>query len=113
MSLQTGEIDYKPPPTTKRGLRLLSYNIQAGIDTRHYREYVTKGWKHLLPSRERVRNLNLIAEMLHCRPQESRPLTQVLMAKTAGNPFFLTRLLQTVTSNGLLHDLEGYEPSAL
>ena len=64
MSLQTGEIDYKPPPSTKRGLRLLSYNIQAGIDTRHYREYVTKGWKHLLPSRERVRNLNLIAEML-------------------------------------------------
>lgn len=48
-----------------RGLRLLSYNIQAGIDTRHYREYVTKGWKHLLPHRERLRNLNLIAEMLH------------------------------------------------
>lgn len=47
-----------------RGLRLLSYNIQAGIDTRHYREYVTKGWKHLLPNRERLRNLNLIAEML-------------------------------------------------
>jgi endonuclease/exonuclease/phosphatase family metal-dependent hydrolase len=45
-------------------LRLLSYNIQAGIDTRRYREYVTKGWKHLLPSRERLRNLNLISEML-------------------------------------------------
>ncbi len=53
-----------PLPVSKRGLRLLSYNIQAGIDTRHYREYVTKGWKHLLPSRERLRNLNLIAEML-------------------------------------------------
>ena len=48
-----------------RGLRFLSYNIQAGIDTRHYREYVTKGWKHLLPNRERLRNLNLIADMLH------------------------------------------------
>lgn len=47
-----------------RGLRLLSYNIQAGIDTRHYGDYVTKGWKHLLPHRERLRNLNLIAEML-------------------------------------------------
>jgi endonuclease/exonuclease/phosphatase family metal-dependent hydrolase len=65
MSLQTGEIDFRPPPAAKRGLRLLSYNIQAGIDTRHYREYVTKGWKHLLPSRARLRNLNLIAEMLH------------------------------------------------
>ena len=52
------------PVSTGRDLRLLSYNIQAGIDTRHYREYVTKGWKHLLPNRERLRNLNLIAEML-------------------------------------------------
>lgn len=51
----------EPPGGT---LRLLSYNIQAGIDTRRYREYVTKGWKHLLPNRERLRNLNLIAEML-------------------------------------------------
>jgi len=45
-------------------LRLLSYNIQAGIDTRRYREYVTKGWRHLLPSRGRLHNLNLIAEMI-------------------------------------------------
>jgi endonuclease/exonuclease/phosphatase family metal-dependent hydrolase len=51
-------------PHARRALRLLTYNIQAGIDTRHYREYVTKGWKHLLPNRERLRNLNLIAEML-------------------------------------------------
>ena len=51
-------------PSTGRGLRLLSYNIQAGVYTRHYGEYVTKGWKHLLPNRERLRNLNLIAEML-------------------------------------------------
>jgi endonuclease/exonuclease/phosphatase family metal-dependent hydrolase len=51
-------------PQERSALRLLSYNIQAGIDTRRYREYVTKGWKHLLPSRERLRNLNLIAEML-------------------------------------------------
>jgi endonuclease/exonuclease/phosphatase family metal-dependent hydrolase len=47
-----------------RRLRLLSYNIQAGVDTRHYREYVTKGWRHLLPHRERLRNLDLIAAML-------------------------------------------------
>jgi endonuclease/exonuclease/phosphatase family metal-dependent hydrolase len=52
------------PALPGRGLRLLSYNIQAGIDTRHYREYLTKGWKHLLPSRERMRNLNSIANML-------------------------------------------------
>lgn len=45
-------------------LRLLSYNIQAGVDTRHYGEYVTKGWKHLLPHRERLQNLNRIAAIL-------------------------------------------------
>ncbi len=52
------------PAARCRDLRLLSYNIQAGIDTRHYRDYVTKGWRHLLPNRERLRNLNLIAEMI-------------------------------------------------
>ena len=45
-------------------LRLLSYNIQVGVDTRHYREYVTKGWRHLLPHRERLLNLNRIADVL-------------------------------------------------
>jgi len=45
-------------------LRLLSYNVQVGVDTRHYGEYVTKGWRHLLPHRERLQNLNRIAAML-------------------------------------------------
>jgi endonuclease/exonuclease/phosphatase family metal-dependent hydrolase len=46
-------------------LRLLSYNIQAGVYTRNFTEYVTKGWKQWLPHRERLLNLNRIAEMLH------------------------------------------------
>ncbi len=46
-------------------LRLLSYNIQSGVYTRHFREYVTKGWKQWLPHRERLLNLNRIAEMLY------------------------------------------------
>jgi endonuclease/exonuclease/phosphatase family metal-dependent hydrolase len=46
-------------------LRLLSYNIQAGVYTRHFREYLTKGWKQWLPHRERLLNLNRIAEVLH------------------------------------------------
>jgi len=45
-------------------IRLLSYNIQAGIHTRQYREYLTKGWKHLLPHRERQLNLGRIAGLL-------------------------------------------------
>ena len=47
-----------------RRFSILSYNIQAGVDTQCYREYVTKGWKHVLPHRERMRNLNRIAAML-------------------------------------------------
>jgi len=45
-------------------LKLVSYNIQSGIYTRQYSEYVTSSWKHLLPHRERLYNLNLIAGML-------------------------------------------------
>jgi endonuclease/exonuclease/phosphatase family metal-dependent hydrolase len=48
----------------RRRLRLLSYNIQAGVDTQHFGQYVTRGWKHLLPHRERIDNLNRIARML-------------------------------------------------
>jgi endonuclease/exonuclease/phosphatase family metal-dependent hydrolase len=45
-------------------LRLLSYNIQAGIETNRYRHYVTRGWKHVLPHRGRVVNLQAIAKIL-------------------------------------------------
>ena len=45
-------------------IRLLSYNIQAGIDTQRYRQYLTQSWKHVLPHRERLLNLNRIAAIL-------------------------------------------------
>jgi endonuclease/exonuclease/phosphatase family metal-dependent hydrolase len=45
-------------------LRLLSYNIQAGADTRRYHEYVTRGWKSLLPHRDQQQNLDHIAHLL-------------------------------------------------
>ncbi|NOZ10054.1 MAG: EEP domain-containing protein [Gammaproteobacteria bacterium] len=45
-------------------LRLLSYNIQAGIDTSHYRQYLTHSWKHVLPFPQRLRNLDRIAELI-------------------------------------------------
>ncbi len=43
-------------------LRLLSCNIQAGNSTRAYREYVTRGWSHVLPNGKQ-RNLDAIAEL--------------------------------------------------
>ncbi|MEW8627532.1 MAG: endonuclease/exonuclease/phosphatase family protein [Candidatus Thiodiazotropha sp.] len=45
-------------------LRLLSYNIQAGADTRRYREYVTRGWKQVLPHKDKRHNLNRISHLL-------------------------------------------------
>ena len=49
---------------SQRRLRVLSYNIQTGVDTQHYRHYLTQSWKHLLPHRERLLNLNRIAVLL-------------------------------------------------
>ncbi len=45
-------------------LRLLSFNIQTGIDTSHLRHYVTRSWQHVLPTRRRQRNLDKIADFV-------------------------------------------------
>ncbi len=42
-------------------LRLLSYNIQVGIDTHRYRHYLTKLWRHVLPHKQRQENLEGIS----------------------------------------------------
>ncbi len=46
-------------------LRLLSFNIQAGIGTSSYREYITGSWKHLVAPRNSVENIERISEVLH------------------------------------------------
>jgi endonuclease/exonuclease/phosphatase family metal-dependent hydrolase len=53
------------PKKIKKRLRILTYNIQNGIDTKRYREYLTKSWRQFLPHRQRLLNLNRIANMLH------------------------------------------------
>lgn len=55
-----------PAPGTarRRRLRLVSYNIQAGIAYGGYRHYVTSVWKHVLPYAERQTNLERIASVL-------------------------------------------------
>lgn len=45
-------------------LRLLSFNIQVGINTGRYSHYLTKGWQHLLPHAGRALNLQRIGELL-------------------------------------------------
>lgn len=45
-------------------LSLLSFNMQVGVGTKRYREYITRGWRHLLPSQQVHENLGHIAEMV-------------------------------------------------
>lgn len=45
-------------------LKLLSFNIQVGINTQQYRHYFTRSWQHLLPFAQRMKTLNRIANVL-------------------------------------------------
>lgn len=44
-------------------LRVLTINIQVGLQTAHYGHYVTGAWRHFLPSRGVRSNLDRIAEL--------------------------------------------------
>jgi endonuclease/exonuclease/phosphatase family metal-dependent hydrolase len=57
-----GEVGASPPD--RRSLKLASFNIQTGISTSSYREYITGSWRHMLPSSRRLANLNRIARLL-------------------------------------------------
>jgi endonuclease/exonuclease/phosphatase family metal-dependent hydrolase len=45
-------------------LRLLSFNIQVGLDTRRYAHYVTRAWRHALPWDGHHASLDRIAELI-------------------------------------------------
>ncbi len=47
-----------------QSLRLASFNIQTGIHTRKYEDYLLKSWQHLWPSDKRLATLERIAEFL-------------------------------------------------
>jgi endonuclease/exonuclease/phosphatase family metal-dependent hydrolase len=60
-------VEASRPPVlegSRRQLRLLSYNIQAGIASSKYRHYFTRSWKHLLPHPQRLDNLDRMAHIL-------------------------------------------------
>ncbi len=52
------------PNAQIESLRLLSFNIQVGIRTNAYRQYFTKGWKHVLPHENRIKNLRRVANVV-------------------------------------------------
>lgn len=45
-------------------LRVLSYNIQIGLQTSHYGHYFTRAWRHALPGFGMHQNLDLMAEVV-------------------------------------------------
>ena len=49
---------------SRSALRLLSWNIQTGVNAGGYHHYVTGSWKHLLPHRGRVQVLDRIAAVI-------------------------------------------------
>ena len=55
-----------PPAASGRSLHLLSFNIQAGIDTQRYSHYITRGLlQHVLPHGRKRDNLDRIAQVIH------------------------------------------------
>lgn len=44
--------------------RLLTFNIQAGLQTERYRHYLTGAWRHALPASGRRANLLAMAELM-------------------------------------------------
>lgn len=47
-----------------RRLRLLSFNVQVGIQTASYHHYLTRSWQHFLPASKRLQNLQRIGSLL-------------------------------------------------
>lgn len=113
-----------------RHIRLLTFNIQVGIQTSSYRHYITRSWQHLLPHAMRNENLDKISTLLSqydvVALQEadggslrSGFVNQVqYLAESSGFPYWyqqLNRNLGRVAqhSNGLLSryrplDVEGH-----
>lgn len=45
-------------------LRLLTFNLQVGIQTSAYHHYFTRSWQHFLPNPQRVKRLDIMGDVL-------------------------------------------------
>lgn len=57
-------IDGNVPGAEAQGLRLLSYNIQTGMRTSSYRDYLMRSWQTLVPHPQRSRNIDQISGLV-------------------------------------------------
>ncbi|MBI43856.1 endonuclease/exonuclease/phosphatase family protein [Marinobacter lutaoensis] len=112
-------LDRVPEFEPNRHLRLLTFNIQVGINTASYRHYLTRSWQHVLPYRNRIENLDRIARLIsnydvvalqECDGGSLRSgyINQVqYLAEAAGIPYWYQQLNRNLGqiaqhSNGLL-----------
>lgn len=52
-------------PSLERGhLRLLTFNLQVGIQTSAYHHYLTRSWQHFLPHPQRLKRLAMMGSVL-------------------------------------------------
>ncbi|SNC63497.1 Metal-dependent hydrolase, endonuclease/exonuclease/phosphatase family [Marinobacter sp. es.048] len=111
--------EHVPEFEPQRHIRLLTFNIQVGINTSSYRHYLTRSWQHILPHRNRIENLDRIASLLRgydvvalqeCDGGSLRSgyINQVqYLAEAAGIPYWYQQLNRNLGqiaqhSNGLL-----------
>ncbi|WP_273205316.1 endonuclease/exonuclease/phosphatase family protein [Marinobacter subterrani] len=111
--------EHVPEFEANRHIRLLTFNIQVGINTSSYHHYFTRSWQHFLPHRSRIENLDRIASLLRnydvvalqeCDGGSLRSgyINQVqYLAEAAGIPYWYQQLNRNLGqfaqhSNGLL-----------
>lgn len=109
----------------RQRLKLLTYNIQVGIETSAYHHYFTRAWRHVLPCPTRQENLNRTAELLSeydmvalqetdAGSVRSRYVNQVAyLAERAGFPFYWTQVNRNLGrfARHSLGFLSRYEPT--
>ena len=111
--------EHVPEFEPHRHIRLLTFNIQVGINTSSYRHYLTRSWQHVLPHRNRIQTLDRIAHLIgnydvvalqECDGGSLRSgyINQVqYLAEAAGIPYWYQQLNRNLGqiaqhSNGLL-----------
>ncbi|WP_346796831.1 endonuclease/exonuclease/phosphatase family protein [Halomonas sp. Bachu 37] len=57
-------LDAKVPLLDSGHLRLLTFNLQVGIQTSAYHHYLTRSWQHFLPHPRRLQRLDMMGEVL-------------------------------------------------
>ncbi|MDR5899296.1 endonuclease/exonuclease/phosphatase family protein [Halomonas vilamensis] len=57
-------LDARSPLLADGHLRLLTFNLQVGIQTSAYHHYVTRSWQHLLPHPERNQRLDIMGKVM-------------------------------------------------